>query len=324
MLRSPDEIRFQMRMVQEAANLRRDVLGERVLTPDDGWDYWAAEDDADEMAELEAELAQVGGDFDFTIDGAGVIGSAITFGRLNAFTVPLRGVFRWAARDIIAEQGLPPTSATAWELVEPVLAETLPGSFRLRINRAPVDEQQSLFAETLFDQTAERILNVFRTIETSPDRADVIGTLRVFRRNTLSHLRAIANAVVEGGRPSQMRWRGGEPVTVSTGTAAELVRVLDDVDVDDDERTVVGTFVGGDIADDDFHIEGDPEVAGGRTTPFRGPATVGARAQMQAGGLVLGNRVRAVLTVTYTDSPFMEEPKESYSLVSIEKIGDDG
>ena len=103
--------------------------------------------------------------------------------------------------------------------------------------------------------------------------------------------------------------------------ASELVEILDTVTQQDESRTVIGRLPGGDLDDQRFHIVEDAP-AGVKPREYRGAVDPALRGAFEH--LHYGQRVRATIVVTYTDSPFTAAPSESYALVAVEPINETG
>lgn len=322
LLRSSKTLQSELELLRHLIELRRDVLNDSEAGIDpEPWDEFEYENDLVELRELTSELALIGEQLDWAIEGSGVHGHLIEMGTLNMYTTALRGLLRWTAQDIVVEEGMPRTEVTRWKLVEPVLAGTFDGSFGVRITRAPVTEHVEMFREPLFDRTVERLLTVLTTLNEGVTRTEVVEVVSRLRRNSISHLKALAQAIVASGAPSQVRWRGGDPITIMPATASELVDILEAVVEQDEPRVVVGRLSGGDYDDERFHLV-EHAPAGTRPQEYRGVVDPSLRQDLER--LHLNERVRATVLVTYADSPFTLEPSESYTLVGIEPVTEFG
>ena len=320
MLSSLAEVQEQISLRNRVIELRRAALG-RQLVPDDGWDYYEDQRDRRELAALGQRLTDLTGDLVWTIDGKGVYGNSVTMGQLETFSRPLRGLLRWTQRDLVVVQGPPLTDAKMWQLVEPVVAGTVDGSFGLRLTRPPLTEIMDLFsAGTLFEQAAKRIAEIFATAGDSVSGAEVAGTFAGLRSNTRSHLFTLSTAVIESGGTSEVQWQGGEPIPVTSSVAATVIRELQSNPPDPEELTVVGLLDGGAVKGRSFILIADTDEDADKP-PARYRGRVSAEVASLLPALHFEERVVATLTVTYTDSPKTLEPKRTYTLTKVQPIG---
>jgi hypothetical protein len=220
-------------------------------------------------------------------------------------------MMRHAARDILVLEGSPEV-ANIKELVEPLVASSIAGSFGLRLTRTPSIEQLSFGEDTLFDRVAERVLSVFRAARHDNPEVSVLESVRGLRRTTLNGIRDLSARLGESTVASQIRWHGDEVVTVRTEDARRIVAAITDVKPSQREIQIQAILEGGDRSSGVFHLI---EQAAGGPKDYRGRSEQATAERLS--GLTIGTRVSATLLVLSIDSPWLEEPKETYVLREI-------
>jgi hypothetical protein len=307
-MRSSTHLRREIALRRRALERQRE-LGDHL----EGWGGYAYRRAVDDLARAESDLARLGGDLEWEFSGAGVREDGrISLKRFESILAPLAMTMRWTARDILFVEGMPQTGATLEELVDPVFAGTFAGSFGIRLERNPVAEQGSFFAEPIFDRTAERVLDIYRAARGDDPIPDVLDTLNGLRKNTLTNMSRLSQRLVDAGRPAVIRWHGESVLTVTPEDAAVVVAAISDATPSEEVRTIDALLIGGDYASGTFHLreslpQGDRDL--------RGKAEPEARVALD--GMVLNRRVRATLVVLTVDSPVLERPKETFLLRAI-------
>ncbi len=312
-MRSSEFLRREISLRRRLADLQREA-GETT----EGWGRLAHQRNRQQLARANRQLSEVGGDLEWAFDGVGVYADRIAMGRLVSLADPLAQALRWTGRDILfLEGGGPVAGVELKDLVEPVVTGTFSGaSFGLRLSRAPVLEQLSIFEEPLFNRVAERVVTIFRAATGEESPSAVLDELTGLRQRTLNGLRSLAERLAESGGQSRIRWRGDTVVVVAPDDAQLLAETLSQVEPREADVTIQAVLQGADLGTGSFHLvvvtsEGEKHYRG-RSEPEAIP---------QLRGLGLGTRVSATLRVVLLDSPLLEEPRESYVLRQIEPRG---
>lgn len=307
-----------LKYMQREMALRRqiDALQQQVGDQLEGWGRLARRTNLEHLAELGHKLSRTTGELEWSFDGLGVYGNHIAISRLVDLAAPLGQSLRWAGHDIILLEGQPPSFADNRDLVDPVVTGTFDGSFGLALSRPPVTEQPSM-SGTVFERAVKRVLMVFQAANADDPRAEVLQALIGLRKNTLSGLQTLSGRLAEAGRPSWIRWQGETVVTVHPEDAGVVAETISSAQLREEETTVRAVLEGADLVSGNFHLVMRRKD---RDKHYRGRAEADAVAGLR--GVRLGTRVSATLLVVLLDSPFLEEPKESYVLRSITPLED--
>lgn len=316
MLRPRQEIEAHLSFRHDREELRRQQSDGEPLALPQGWDYYEQLRNRQEVQRLRAELAEVGEGLDWSFDGEGVYGHGITFARLRRVSDRLGRTLRWTGRDLYALEGYPPQSTNPGVLAEPVVAGTFNGSFGLRVVGAPAAEQFQLDGTSLFDRTAQRVVDIFASAASTESDVGILEHVVGLRRRALKGLTDLATEVTESKRSSYIRWHGDVVVTISPNTAERLVRTLAEVTAREGTRNVVGTLLGGDLSEggERFHIVPRSRE---EDQPLHYRGGIDPTAVVALRRISLGSTVEAQITVIYTESPLLPEPRESYILKEI-------
>jgi hypothetical protein len=281
------------------------------------WDRFEASQNRMMLARAQKFFAATGTDLDITVDGVGIYGHTISLGRLASVSEPLGRAFRWTGNDIAFVEGGVDTRQNAKQLAEPVLAGTFGGSFGLRLSRAPIEEQGVLNQEPLFDRTAQRFIQIFLAAHDAEPATAIAEAVLGLRTTAVNALRDFAAQLGELGSPSIFQWREETVLTISASDARFISTTIGAVEPREETRTIRARLEGGDIDTGRFHLI--DEVL---DRHYRGKSDPTAATRLN--GLVLGTMVDAVLTVIVTDSPALDNPRESFVLREITpmNIGD--
>ncbi len=303
-MRSLTAIRQEIRLRQQL-----DEAAQAAIDSETEWDAVARQSNRRALKRLGQDLSDVQGLFEWSFSGLGVYDHSITLTRLTDVCSALGQTMRWTARDLALLEGRPVTSDFT-ALVEPVVTSTFDSSFGLRVAAPPIVEHPEMFLEgTLFERTTERVLAVFKAAASEDAAREVVTLLTGLRRNAIAGFKTLTQRLAEAGAPTSIRWRGDTVWTVSTSDAEVLFTTLSAVEPVEEELPITGVLVGGDSDAGQFHIV-LRRVTGDRH--FRGKTEEGVDQQLE--GLTLGTTVNAMLLVVRVDSPFMQEPKETYLL----------
>lgn len=316
-IRSSDYLQTQLRLRTRLEELREQNLGDETLTPDSGWDYFERQRSYERIQELRQEIADVSDDMEWVFDGRGVYGESIAMKRLQSLIEPLGQTMRWTGRDLIMAQGGVSAGAPTTQLVEPVIVGTVSGSFGIRIARAPVAEQVTLFGGSIFDLTAAFVVGVFETARDNLDQHIIREELLGLRQNALAGFRKLALRLAESGEPTRIRWQRDTVVAVDVRTAERLAETLGSVEAGAETRVLQGVLPGGDISDGRFHLVVETDEG---TIQYRGDVAEDVVDGLRA--IQYGGRVEATVNVLFTDSPLREDPVEDYVLVDIHSLED--
>lgn len=315
-LRSSTFLREQLQLRKAIERDRLTALGGEPDRQRDPLDYYAHRRAIAIIGDMESELAATpDAALEITFDGRDIHDGTIALRRLGSLIVPIGQTMRQTARDVAARDGdeAPPGGNLA-DIAEPVLAGTFPSSFGVRIVRAPVSEQGSLLNPTLFDRTADRVMEVFRVAEATPEPANVLEALSGLRYHALMGFLALARTMTLGGT-SRLRWRGEEVVAVPPASSAAIVEALTNVTIEEETREVIGRLSGGDVRDQRFHLHVDhPEP--GMPSDYRGGVESEVLARLRFDSLVI-----ATIMVTATASDYLARPRETYVLTEIREMG---
>jgi hypothetical protein len=202
-------------------------------------------------------------------------------------------------------------------LAEPVLVETVKGSFGLRIARAPAIEQISFLRESLFNRTVDRLVEIFRVARDTTDPGTIARSFFVLRKNSVNGFQKLALVMAGASAPTRLRWRGEEVIAVTPATASMIVDALSAVHIEEDTMDVVGVLSGADVVDERFHLIEDA-AEGQRPRHYRGNVDPEAVPALRT---AFGSRARAKLTVVRTESDFLGRPRIAYVLSEVRPLG---
>ncbi len=311
-MRSSHHLQREISLRQEVDRLQAALAHEAT-----GWGLYAHRRNRDRLAAAQEEMSQISEDLEWVFAGEGIYSNGIALNRLIELSEPLGRALRWTSKDLLLLEGVPESSVSNGNLVEPVITSTFRGSFGLRLARPPVDEQL-LFGseETLFERSVSRLVAVFAAAHDSEDPRDaILESLRGFRQHTLNGIRDLSDRLAKGGRPSLIRWRRDEIVTVRSVDAREIEETIAGADPNEREITVRAALTGADLVSRSFHlVERRPGL---RDRHYRGKTEPDAIAGLR---IQLGTEVEAKILVLSIDSLLLAEPKESFLLRRITPV----